>query len=186
MQFRYSIERALDSNPHVVIVGDINVDLSASTTNPLTDIMHAFQLQNIITAPTRVSLTRASLLDPIIISDACSYSFSDVIDVDRDISDHKACVVDFNFGTSPNSCTRKVWCYKDADYEKFNNLINNVDWIEVLNTDSVNESCDVFINKYIELAEKCIPRKTITIRHNDKPWFATELRREGKEIGLIT
>ena len=52
----------------------------------LNEIMYNFNLRNCITEPTRFS----ALLDPIIYSDECEISFSDVIQIDRNISDHDA------------------------------------------------------------------------------------------------
>jgi hypothetical protein len=46
--------------------------------------MYNFNLRNCINEPTRFS----ALLDPIIYSDECEISFSDVIQIDRNISYH--------------------------------------------------------------------------------------------------
>jgi hypothetical protein len=46
--------------------------------------MYNFNLRNCINEPTRFG----ALLDPIIYSDECEISFSDVIQIDRNISDH--------------------------------------------------------------------------------------------------
>jgi hypothetical protein len=50
--------------------------------------MNLFNLTNVIEKPTRVTEHSSTLLDPIIISDSVHYSFSDVLKVPSDISDH--------------------------------------------------------------------------------------------------
>jgi hypothetical protein len=35
-----------------------------------------------------------------------------------------------------------------------------------------------FTDKFITIAKECIPLKTILVRHNDKPWISSELKKE--------
>jgi hypothetical protein len=42
----------------------------------------------------------------------------------------------------------------------------------------MDENCQAFTNKFIEILKKCVPQKEVTIRQNDKVWFNSELRRE--------
>ena len=55
--------------------------------------MNLFNLTNVIEKPTRVTEHSSTLLDPIIISDYMHYSFSDVLKVPSDISDHDASII---------------------------------------------------------------------------------------------
>ena len=38
--------------------------------------------------------------------------------------------------------------------------------------------CNQFTKTFLELARKCIPTKTVTVRYNDKPWFTSEIPKE--------
>ena len=77
------------------------------------------------------------------------------------------------------SYKREVWSYGQADYQGLNDDISNFNWIELFeNTDSVNESSDLFTKHYLALSEKYIPRRIITVRTTDKPWFNSEIRKE--------
>jgi hypothetical protein len=85
--FHYSLEKATESSSRVLITDDLkNVDLLIETNHRLNEIMYNFNLTHCINEATRFG----TLLNPIIYSDECEISFSDVIQIDRNISDHDA------------------------------------------------------------------------------------------------
>ena len=138
--------------------------------------MNMFNLKKIITKPTRLG----ALLNPILCSDECDITFSDVIQVDRTFSDHDATSVSlrvpFNLQTSYK---RDVWLYKHGNFVGFNLEIENFDWDSfLLHHDNVDEMAIKFSDKYLEMAKSFIPFKTVTIRPNDKPWFNSAIRKE--------
>ena len=57
--------------------------------------MNLFNLTNVIEKPTRITEHSSALLDPIIISDSVHYSYSDVLKVPSDISDHNKSIFFF-------------------------------------------------------------------------------------------
>ena len=173
-----SIEIALDYTPHIIILGDINIDFSNLTNNQLRDCMSLFSLQNVINEPTRVTDNSATLIDPIIVSDVVETLDSGTLDVDGFISDHKATYISIQISINlSNSYFREIWNYKSADFNSLNNLIQNFDWGTIINeTFSVDQACENFTNKFLKFCDECIPRKKVLIRQNDKPWFSSELR----------
>jgi hypothetical protein len=78
--------------------------------------MNLFNLTNVIEKPTRVTEHNSTLLDPIIISDSTYYSFSDVLKIPSDISDHDASIF-FLDGSifQTRSFQREVWLYERND-----------------------------------------------------------------------
>ena len=179
----YSIEKAYEISQHIVIAGDINVNmLSSLNRHPLADIMSKYNLQNTITEPTRVGQVCQTLLDPVLITDSISFSHSYVIDVDRVFSDHNAAVSYLNVPVQLNNAfQREIWIYKKGDFEKLNKLVTECDW-ELLfaNSASVDDACELFSTLFLSMAKQCIPIKLVTIRPNDKPWITSDLRREIK------
>lgn len=176
---RSSIYTAFDISPNVIITGDFNVDLLTVQPNHVfLEIISSFSLSNVILEPTRICQTRSSLLDPILLSDSLSCIDSSVINIDRTVSDHEGCIVCVKLPCSFKSAyNRKVWLYKRADFERFNDLISQYDWEGTfLNCESVDSACETFSNVFIEFAEICIPSKLVTVRPNDKPWMTSELR----------
>ena len=64
----------------------------------------------------------------------------------------------------------EVWNYKQADFEKLNNLISQYYLDSVINdSTSVDQASLNFNNSYIDLYKTCIPRKSVLIRRSDKP-----------------
>ena len=154
------------------------LDLLVENNSRLNDIMSAFQLHNVITEPTRIGNTRQSLLDPVLVSE-CSVGFSEVVDIDRSISDHNATVVEIDINSGTNKCsTRKIWLYELGDYDQFCTKLDNINWEDLLLEPTVDEACEIFTNIFIIFASETIPTKDVTIRPNDKPWFNSQLRRE--------
>ena len=127
--FHNSIENAVSENSHVVITGDLIVDLLTVCNHKLIDTINSVNLTNVITTPTRFGPTRSSLLDLVLVRE-CSVSYSEVVDVDRCISDHNGVLVDIKLNeyNSKKAYKRDVWLYKQADFQTFNNDLSSIDW----------------------------------------------------------
>jgi hypothetical protein len=87
--FEYSIEQAMNCTSNIIINGDLNVDLLRENNNKLLEIISEFNLTNVIKEPTR----NGALLDPILVSNLDIVIGSEVISVNRDISDHDATLI---------------------------------------------------------------------------------------------
>jgi hypothetical protein len=94
-----------------ILVGMHSLATLGNVSVKVIDTMNLFNLTNVIEKPTRVTEHSSTLLDPIIISDSIHYSFSDVLKVLSDISDHDASIIFFlecpKFQT--RSFQREVW-----------------------------------------------------------------------------
>ena len=84
----------------------------------------------------------STLIDPILVSDACRVLDAGTISVDNSISDHKATFVSVKTETPLlKSYTREVWNYKNANFEELNEKIRQHDWDHLIrNTISVDEA----------------------------------------------
>ena len=172
-----SIERALETNENVILLGDLNDNLLNENFSKLKNIILINNLTNVITEPTRISQNSYSLLDPIIASNNINVCSSGCIDIEPNISDHRATYVYIKFAFKRLSCsTKKVWLYNRGDFNRLNDLIQTEDWsfIEHLN---INDACANFTTTLIRLMTACIPSKEIVIRPNDKPWFDSTIRK---------
>ena len=70
---------------------------------------------------------------------------------------------------SNKSYKRKVWIYKESDYDKLNEKINLFNWELFFGSfNDINFAAKAFSDKIIEFAHLCIPNKTVKIRDNDK------------------
>ena len=87
--FNVSVERALESNSKLINVGDFNQNLLNPNEYHLTDFMALNNLKNVINKAMRVTTHSSTLLDPILVSFLVNVLYSDTIDVEEDISDHR-------------------------------------------------------------------------------------------------
>ncbi|VDI36390.1 Hypothetical predicted protein [Mytilus galloprovincialis] len=162
-KFHESIENAMSYTPNVVITGDVNVDFLTDHSHKIFDIMRLNGLKNVINEPTRFCATRQSLLDPILVSDSCDVYDSHVIQIDRTYSDHDGTIIFLNnLGRLQNNTTykRMIWDYRNADFDKCNELIATFDWESIINAEnSMDQNCKNFTNKFLEYINDCIPHK---------------------------
>ena len=176
-EIQNSIEMALDYTPYVILTGDINIDFSNLTNIQLRDCMSLFDLRNVISEPTRVAADSSTLIDPVIVSDACIVLDSGTMDVDEFVSDHKATYISVQIKTNlSTSYYRDIWNYKNADFTKLNNLISSYNWDTMNENQSIDQNCSMFTDIFLNFCKECIPCKKVLIRPNDKPWFNSELR----------
>ena len=138
------IEMALDVNKNLVMVGDLNDDLLNPNCQHLKNCMLLNNLSNVITEPTRITNTSATLIDPIIISDSIKSLNEGTMNVPPEISDHKSTFMFFPFAVILTAAVkRKVWNYKRGDFEKLNNKILNTNW-DFINSIPINNASTQF------------------------------------------
>ena len=143
----------------------------------LSSIISLNTLTNVITKPNRITRNSASLIDPVLVTDSINVKYADILDVESNISDHKATSILINFNYKPKLCSkRKVWYYDRADFIQLNNRIFIEEW-SFINVMDVNDACERFTYKLLEMMTQFIPSKEVTIRPNDKPWYDSEIRR---------
>nr|XP_022313371.1 uncharacterized protein LOC111118283 [Crassostrea virginica] len=169
----WSIDKASDKSNKIIIIGDLNVDfLNIPRSHPVNDILTGQLLENTIYEPTRVTQNTSTLIDPILVTNEVTVFDSGTLVVDPNISDHKCTYISIKTSVSYNKAyERKVWQYKNADFDKLNLLIKNTDWNTViLSAENVDQAVLNFSNTFLTHIRECIPEKVIIIRPKDKPW----------------
>ena len=112
-ELQSSIEVALDYTPYVILTGDINIDFLNITNSQLCDCLSLFNLTNVIKEPIRISTSSITLIDPVLVSDACCVLDSGIISVDEIVSDPKATQLSVKIPIRLSNCYyREVWNYK--------------------------------------------------------------------------
>ena len=126
--FYYSIEPAFNVSQNIVIIGDLNVDLLRERKHRLNEIAAFYELRNTIHEAIRMG----SLLYTISVSNCNLLIDSEVIQVERNISDHDATLINLKIPQYVRTTQkRKVWLYRyrDADFPSLNNVISDYDWV---------------------------------------------------------
>jgi hypothetical protein len=104
-----------------------------------------------------------ALLDPVIVSNIDIVVDSEVIGVDRSISDHNATMINIKIPYSiKKTYMRKVWQYKHVDLLKLNNEISEFQWesylkectdIDIMSTITGSNSAPILVGSFITLVK---------------------------------
>ena len=183
------------SKKHIVIAGDFNMDLlkyeSTTDYQDLINIMANHGLVQIISRPTRITDTSATLLDHVYTNNLENTLSSNIITID--LSDHLATLttltldknsystrINYQIANSlrvPEISNTRV--FKEANNEKFKELINNESWESVNITDENPDDqthFDEFLLVYTSHYNNAYPLKSNRVRRknerlNSKPWI---------------
>ena len=68
--FNVRIERAMEVNLNIVVLGDVNENLLNNNITNLKNIILFNNLDNVIKEPTRITATSTTLIDPILVSNS--------------------------------------------------------------------------------------------------------------------
>ncbi|KAK3085741.1 hypothetical protein FSP39_008065 [Pinctada imbricata] len=178
---KFSIEKACNTGINTILVtGDFNCDQKISTSNDITDICDTMNFSSIINEPTHFTETSQSILDLILTNSPNSIFLSGVGDpfLPNEIRYHCPVYAFLNINKPKRlSITRKIWLYKEGDYDAYRNDISNIDIDNIINNDP-NESANRITDKILEIASCRIPNKIVTIRKSDYPWINSNIRKE--------
>lgn len=72
---------------------------------------------------------------------------------------------------------REITDYNNADFDKLNNELSNVDWdVEVFNSTDIDKTYSNFTNTFKTIVDKHVPKKIVTIRPRDKVFMNSTIR----------
>ena len=91
--------------------------------------------------------------------------------------DHNVVAVKCNFTMLiPPVYKRRMWHFKDADFNAYRTYLTNNEW-NCLSMRDIENITRSFTSDLYNIAIKSIPNKLVSLRCNDKPWFNSNLRR---------
>jgi len=138
----------------VICLGDMNVDLLSSSsyeTKHLRRLLKSSNTTQVITEPTRVTATTATLIDHIIVETSAELERSGVIDAsrikdyrDKNITDHKLIFVEVKSKVEKRQA--KLITYRDFSNFSVENalcMIKEINWDGVRNIEGVD---NIFFN----------------------------------------
>lgn len=168
------------------IVGDFNLDLlkynNHLPTSEFYDLMFSYSFLPVITKPTRVTDSSATLIDNIFINDPDISRLSSGI-LYTDISDH--CPI-FTFTSSvafPDNADQNSnhlnyhRPYSDHNIRNFTQALRSCDWSTVLSSTDPQAAFTEFHNVLLDLHNHHFPLKRCSSRYKArKPWLTEGLR----------
>jgi hypothetical protein len=168
-------------NKSCVIMGDMNIDLlkfgSHRKTSDYLDNLFSYGYLPLITRPTRVSKSSATLIDHIYINDLTSIGHAGIIITD--VADH--------FGTfylthgkkkglhNPES---KIRIFSEANISKFKTSLSQINFELVQQIMCPNEAYNEFLSLYKTAFDDSFPLRTKPAKYRKikrEPWFSAGL-----------
>ena len=88
----------------------------------------------------------------------------------RDVRfDHSPVFVNIRLNSNiKKKAYKKVWNFKNADFDKFRTTLQNISYNKILSKNDVNETTSIFMENIIKAAEACILRYDITVRPKER------------------
>ena len=171
----------------VYVLGDFNVDLlvhkNDNFVNDFINLMYSFSFLPLITRPTRVTDTSASLIDHIWTSQVETNTSNFILETD--ISDHFPVLSQFKFNNPivHPVIYKEIRIYSDSSIVDFTSELQHINWSPVLLSSDANESYNTFYKKFKDLYDKYFPIKRIRFntKNDISPHVTPALRNSIKE-----
>ena len=164
----------------IILVGDFNADASSNTVagRHLEEFLSTNNLFQHITEPTRVTDDgEGTKLDLLITNHRNVVLQTESLDR-LHTNDHNTISGLLQFKTQQaKSYTRQMWDFTSANFDKFRDELNKVDWESCFVTQDANIAANKWTELFLATAKRTLPTKPVTIRPNDQKWYNGYLRR---------
>jgi hypothetical protein len=164
---------------NIVITGDFNADLQTDKNahDKLNEFLGLNNLTQHIDEPTRITIRRSSILD-LIITNYPSLVINTQVSAPVHYNDHCTISGEIAFLISKRlPHKRKMWNFKDADFDGFRSKLDETTWENCFITDDINEICETWTDTFLNIAKSFVQSKLVTVRPKDKSWYNNYLRR---------
>ena len=175
--FQTQLDLAKQIHNNILITGDLNADPN-STNGPYLDrFANQNHLQILVQEPTRITEHSATILDQFL-SNMIPYISEVTVIAPVSTNDHCTITLTLAFHVCKEKCyARRIWYYNRADFSTFRDELNNFNWELCFQSDNIDEVCSLWTNNFLDIANRCIPNKNVTIRPDDLPWYNSNLRK---------
>ena len=161
-------------------MGDFNINLlnvnQHTATNEFLENMYSLHFLPLITKPTRVQSNSATLIDNIF-SNQLNNIISGVLYTD--ISDHYPIFVIIENNHIKSKIDQNIFYKRDyspKNIDKFKDMVNKVQWTEILKQTECNQAFSLFYKKFSELYNQGFPSRDVKkTYYNRKPWLTPAL-----------
>ena len=166
----------------VYLMGDYNIDLlnagSHDLTNEFVDLMYCNEFLPLISRPTRITATSATLIDNIFTNNHEDLNCSLNGILVADISDHFPIFhVNCSLTMEETVSYLVTRVYNERNKQNFLQSISMVDWTEICKIPDTQSSFKLFRSMLISLHDTCFPKIRIRKKYsNRKPWLSDAIR----------
>ena len=182
-EYKESLNMACNQKGKQVIVGmDHNINLLKHDTHAKTQEFIETNLDlgliPVITKPTRVTHSSATLIDNILISEGLKHTSTSGVLI-TDLSDHFPCLLTLKeFNISIKKCHQVIKRKLNKEsLDKIKKDLTSYKWNDELNNLSTNKAFDLFHNKLQSSLNHHAPERVIQIKPKriNKPWISKNL-----------
>ncbi|XP_068707785.1 uncharacterized protein [Montipora foliosa] len=181
----------LDSlNTEFYLLGDLNCNMAASQfdsdTRKLLTITDVYGLQQLITEPTRITETSATLIDLIFTNCPDKVLCSGVRHIG--ISDHSMVYVYRKLainGQSKGHTNITYRNFRSFDRDKFRSDVASQDWDHINNSSNPNDMWNEWKESFLAIVNKHAPLRTTRVRARGSPWITSELKKQMHDRDIL-
>lgn len=168
---------------HIVIAGDLNVDLltSTSASTAYAEFLTDYHLIQHISEPTRITSSSATLIDHILAT-PCTVVHSVYQSVG--FSDHMVQFVDVNLSVvCPRPTTIFVRSFRNCDWAAVRESLASVPWQVMSTFDEIEDMWYFFKTSLYDILDEYAPVKSVVSKFSRRPtlWMTPELLKAIKE-----
>ena len=170
VEYKNSLDRLNNMKNKEIILGmDHNINFLKHDvhhkTQEFIELNLDMNLLPVITKPTRVSTTSATLIDNIFVSNRLQHSINSAVII-TDIRDHFPCILTVNNFNQSKDRKTKITKRKlnKENMDKIKNDIGNIDWETEIKNQDVNKAFEIFHNKLIEILNLHALERTLYLK----------------------
>ena len=179
------LEKISSSRKNIVIMGDLNSDLSPERNKDaeshlgrrLLRILRSYGMKRVIKEPTRISDVAQTLIDLIVVSHAEKITMAGVSHLG--ISDHSFVYANLRMRKEKSPLLIKIInnC-RTFNQQKFRNDIESAPWSVCEIFDDIDDQVWAWQHLYQRIVSDHIPTRQVRMRKNKLPWITNEIRKE--------
>ena len=135
--------------------------------------------------PTRITKETATLIDNIFTNNIDNILKTGILV--NDVSDHLSVFAIVNHVKyechKPKTYKRFI---DDVSVQKFNTLLQSINWNDVHESNDVDGKFDIFMNNLTSVYNECFPLKEVLLKKTDvNPWFTKDLKKMCKKKNIL-
>lgn len=176
--FEDCISNLLPVSDELILLGDFNINLNSlnSVTENFLELLHGYNLEQIVNNNTRTNKNSSSLIDLIIVSN--SELFDPVLQEPmHEISDHDLVYVNANVKVLKSP--PKLFSFRNFKYfqlEEFQQTLESKNWQMLYNVDEVESKVSLLTQNIINSFDIHAPIMTVKVSKPKSPWITDVIK----------
>lgn len=173
---------------NVIVCGDLNIDYLSPSTNKdeLCDLLQTYNLNMVISEPTRISLNKKSCID-YVCTNFTNTSKVNCKVLNDGLSDHTSQIFECEYIMKEPFVKddRYSRTYNEANYKNYYYQLGNENWQDVFDAVTVEEGFNNFVNIMSYYHDSCFPYKKISTKHAKNAWITPGIKKSSEKLKFL-